>query len=53
MVTLKKKCWILHPELKPKNHKKDYKKMNLLAIDSNNQVESNSDVDENISYTSV
>jgi len=35
------------------NHKKDAKKKNLLAIDSSNWVESNLDVDDNISYTSV
>jgi hypothetical protein len=53
MVTLKDKCWKLHPELNPKNHKKDAKKKNLLGKDSRNQVERNSDVDENIVYTSV
>jgi hypothetical protein len=47
------KCWKLHPEMNPKNHKKDAKKKNLLAMDSSNQVERNSDVDENISCTSV
>jgi hypothetical protein len=47
------KCWKLHPELNPKNHKKDAKKKNLLATDSSNQVERNSDVDENIVCTSV
>jgi hypothetical protein len=39
--------------VEPKNHKKDAKKKNLLAMDSSNQVERNSDVDENIFYTSV
>jgi hypothetical protein len=39
--------------LNPKNHKKDAKKNNLLAMDSSNQVERNSDVDENIVCTSV
>jgi hypothetical protein len=27
----KDKCWKLHPELNPKNHKKDAKKKNLLG----------------------
>jgi hypothetical protein len=48
-----KKCWKLHPELNLKNRKKDAKKKNLLAMDSSNQVESNSDVDEKIVCTSV
>jgi hypothetical protein len=47
------KCWKLHPELNPKNCKKDGKKKNLLATYSSNQVESSSDVDENIVCTSV
>jgi hypothetical protein len=37
--------------MNPKNHKKDAKKKNLLAMDSSNLVERNSDVDENIVYT--
>jgi hypothetical protein len=45
------KGWKLHLELNPKNCKKDRKKKNLLATDSSNQVESSSDVDENIVYT--
>jgi hypothetical protein len=49
----KDKCWKLHPELNPKNHKKDAKKKNMLAMDSSNQVESSSDVDENIVYTTM
>jgi len=36
-----------------KNHKKDAKKTNLLAIDSSNQIESSSDVDDNIVGTLV
>ena len=43
----------LHLELNLKNHKKDGNKKNLLAIDSRNQVESSSDVDENSVCTSV
>jgi hypothetical protein len=38
---------------KPKNHKKDKKKKNLLANDSSNHIESSLDVDENIICTSV
>jgi hypothetical protein len=45
------KCWKLHLELYPKNHKKDAKKKNLLATDSSNQVESKSCVDEKIVCT--
>jgi hypothetical protein len=30
------KCWKLHPQLNPKNHKKDTKKKNLLMMDSGN-----------------
>ena len=37
----------------PKNHKKDAKKKNILAIDSSKQVEGSSYVDENIVYTLV
>ena len=44
----KEMFWKLHPELNPKNKKK-----NLMAIDSSNQVEINSDVDEKIICTSV
>jgi hypothetical protein len=47
------KCWKLHPELNPKNHKKDAKKKNLLAMDSSNLGRESSDVDENIVYTLV
>jgi hypothetical protein len=36
-----------------KNHKKDRKKNNLLAIDSRNPVEIIYDVDENIFFTSI
>ena len=42
------KCWKLHPELNPKNHKKYAKKKNLLATNSSKQMESSSYVDENI-----
>ena len=45
--------WKLHPELNPKNHKKDEKKKNLLTKDSNNQIEIILDVDDNILCTSV
>ena len=47
------KCWKLHVDFNSKNKKKDTKKKNLIAIDSNNQVEIKQDVDENISCTSV
>ena len=36
----------MHPELNPKNKKKDNKTNNVMVTDSSNQVESNSDVDE-------
>jgi len=52
-VHTEKKFWKLHPELNPKNKKKDNKKNNLIVTDSSNQVESNSDVDEKIICTSV
>jgi hypothetical protein len=39
--------------LNPKNHKKDAKKKNLLAMDSSNLVESSSKVDEKILCTTV
>jgi hypothetical protein len=39
--------------LNSKNHKKDRKKKNLLAVYSSNQVESSSDVDENNFFTCV
>jgi hypothetical protein len=42
------KCWKLHPELNLKNCKKDGKKKNIIATDSSNQVESSSNLDENI-----
>lgn len=32
----KDNCWKLHPELNPKNSKKDVKKKYMLAIDLNN-----------------
>ena len=47
------KCWKLHIELNPKNHKKDIAKKNLLAMDSSKEVESNSKVDEMIVCTSM
>jgi hypothetical protein len=37
--------------LNPKNHKKDANKNNIVAMDSSIQVESSSDVDENIVCT--
>jgi len=43
----------LHPELNPKNKKKDDKKKNLMATNLRNQVESSSDVDEKIVCKSV
>lgn len=43
----------MHPELNPKNKKKENKKKNLTATDSSNQVEKSSDVDEKIVCTSV
>jgi hypothetical protein len=52
-VHIEKKCWKIHPELNPKNHQKDAKNKNLLAMDSSNQVERILDMDENIAYTSV
>lgn len=51
MVTLKYKCWKLHPEMCPKNRKKDAMKKNLLATYSSNKVERISNVDENTTYT--
>ena len=39
--------------MNPKNHNKDAKKKNLLAMDSSNQVERNSYVVENVSWTLV
>jgi hypothetical protein len=39
--------------MNPKNHKNDAKKKNLIATDSSNQVESRSNVDENIACTSM
>ena len=47
----KDKCWKLHPNLNPKSCKKDSKKKNLLSKDSSNQIESNSNVDENVVFT--
>ena len=38
----------MHPKLTPKERKKDAKKKNLKVIDSSNEVESRSYVDENI-----
>ncbi len=49
----KEKCWNLHPELNPKNKKKDNKKKNLMDTDSRNQVERSSDMDEKIICTSM
>ena len=46
----KDKCCKLHPDLNPKNHKKDAK-MKLLAMDSSKEVGNNYDVYENIFYT--
>ena len=43
----------ISPEMNPKNKKNDNKKKNLMATDSSNQVESNSDVDEKIVCTSM
>jgi hypothetical protein len=34
----KYKCWKLHPDLNPKNGKKDAKKKNVLILDSCNHV---------------
>jgi hypothetical protein len=42
------KCWKIHLEPNPINRKKDTKKKILLGMDSNNQEESNLDVDEKI-----
>jgi hypothetical protein len=39
--------------MNPKNLKKDDKKKKLLAMDSSNQGESSSDMDEKIACTSV
>jgi hypothetical protein len=39
--------------LNSKNLKKDVEKKNLLAMDSSNQVDSSSDIDENIVCTTV
>jgi hypothetical protein len=47
------KFWKLHPESNPANHNKDDKKKNLLGMDFSNEVESSSNVDENIVYTSI
>jgi hypothetical protein len=49
----KEKCCKLHPELNPKNHKKEAKKNNLLAKNPSNRVESSLDVDENMFFTSI
>jgi hypothetical protein len=49
----KQKCWKLHLELNLKNRKKDAKKNNILSTDLRNQVESSSNLYENIIYTSV
>jgi hypothetical protein len=48
----KDNCWNLHLEMNSKSCKKDAKK-NLLAMDSSNEVESNSDVDAKIVCTTV
>ena len=47
------KCWKMHPELKPKNKKKDNKKKNLMATDSSNQVERSSNMDEKMNCKSM
>ena len=47
-VHTEEKCWKLHPELNPKNKKKDNNKKIPMATDSSNQVKSNSNVDEKI-----
>jgi hypothetical protein len=47
-VHIEEKCWKLHPELNPKNRKKDAKKNNILTMDLRNQVESSFNVDEKI-----
>ena len=52
-VYTEERCWKLHPELNPKNKKKDNKNNNLMATNSSNQVERISDEDENIVCTSV
>ena len=43
----------MHPELNLKNKKNDKKKKNPMAMDSSNQVERNSDIDEKIICTSM
>jgi hypothetical protein len=50
---IEEKCWKLHPEIKPKNHKKDAKKNNIIAMYLSNHVECNSNVDDNILCTLV
>jgi hypothetical protein len=50
---IEENCWKLHRELNPKNRKKEANKKNILATNLRNQVESSSDVDENIFYTSM
>ena len=47
------KCWKIHKEMSPKNHKKDAKKTNLLATDSRKDLKDNLDVDENLICTIV
>jgi hypothetical protein len=47
------KYWKPHPLLNSKNRKKESKKKNMLVVDSGNQIESNTDVDENIIYTTT
>lgn len=52
-VHTKDKCWKLHPNLIPKNRKKDASKKNVMATNLSNQMENNSDVDEETVYTSI
>ena len=47
------KCWNLHLELNPNNRKKDSKKKNLLDTYSSKELESSSNPDENIIYSTV
>lgn len=52
LMAYKEKCCKLHTKLNLKNKKKDNKKNNLMGIDSRNQVEISSDVDDNSIFTS-
>ena len=51
-IHIEEKCYRLHPKINRKNKKKDNKKKNAISIDSRNQVEINSELDENIIHTS-